>query len=60
MPTLLTHEEIERQRLIDYSTLGQFLGIADMVDDPKWRLTPEKAISRLVEIRDEYKKAKAE
>ena len=44
-----------------YYTLGRFLGVAQIMSDPKtWQMTPERAVEMVLEIAREYEAAKRE
>ena len=53
----MTAEEIAAERTRDYTILGRFLGIAEFAKEKL--ITPDRAIQRMIEIYDEYQKAKS-
>jgi len=57
---ILTSEQIAERNRLAYKTLGRFLGVAEMLEEKIWRLTPEKASERMVEIMREYREGMVE
>jgi hypothetical protein len=50
----MTTEEIAAERTRDYTVLGRFLGVIEFAKEKL--ISPDRAIARLIEIYDEYRK----